>query len=169
MKIQSFPSLSNPKAEVLLLGTMPGVKSLELNQYYGHPQNLFWKLLSTIFDQPFSNDYNIKKEILLQNNIAVWDVLQICERPGSLDSAIKKEVPNDFEAFLNEHPNIKLIAFNGQKAAAFFKKYVQLDKDYVFITLPSTSPANAGKNFDQKLKEWQIIKEYISVPSKNGI
>jgi hypoxanthine-DNA glycosylase len=164
MKIQSFPSLSNPNAKVLLLGTMPGEKSLALNQYYGHPQNLFWKLLAAVFNEPLPTDYQLKKEMLLRNNIAVWDVLQACERKGSLDSAIMKEVPNDFKRFLKEHRNIKLIAFNGQKAAAFFKKHVGLNKDYTYVILPSTSPANAGKNFEQKLKEWNVI-----APWKNGI
>lgn len=164
MKIQSFPSLSNPEAEVLLLGTMPGVKSLEMNQYYAHPRNHFWKLVTHIFDEDFPLDYHQKKEMLLRNRIAVWDVLQACERQGSLDSAISKEVPNDFSTFLKMHPNIRLIAFNGQKAAAFFKKYVQLDKEYDFVVLPSTSPAHAGKSFEQKLSEWKII-----APSKNGI
>ncbi|HNP33943.1 MAG TPA: DNA-deoxyinosine glycosylase, partial [Flavobacterium sp.] len=117
-----------------------------------------WKLLHSIFEEELSTDYNQKKEMLRRNKIAVWDVLQACERKGSLDSAIMKEVPNDFAGFLAEHPNIKLIAFNGQKAAAFYKKYVGLSKGYTFVTLPSTSPANAGKSFEQKLKEWEVIK-----------
>ena len=96
MKIQSFPPLANCKAEVLLLGTMPGIQSLAMAQYYGHPRNLFWKLIATIFDEPFPTDYKQKKEMLVRNNIAVWDVLQACERQGSLDSAIVEEVSNDF-------------------------------------------------------------------------
>lgn len=158
MRIHSFPSLSNPEATVLLLGTMPGVQSLAMNQYYVHPRNNFWKLLHAIFEEQLSTDYNQKKEMLQRNKIAVWDVLQACERQGSLDSAIIKEVPNDFTGFLQQHPNINLIAFNGQKAAAFFKKHVGLTEDYQLITLPSTSPANAGKTFEQKLKEWEVIK-----------
>lgn len=158
MKINSFPSLSNPEATVLLLGTMPGVKSLEMNQYYGHPQNNFWRLVAAVFDEEIPTDYSQKKEMLLRNKIAVWDVLQACERPGSLDSAIVKEVPNDFTAFLDEHPNVRVIAFNGQKAAAFFKKHVRLNRGYTFVTLPSTSPANAGKTFEHKLAEWNVIK-----------
>jgi hypoxanthine-DNA glycosylase len=157
MKIYSFPSLSNPEATVLLLGTMPGVKSLAMNQYYGHPQNNFWRLIAAVFDEEVPTDYSQKKEMLLRNKIAVWDVLQACERPGSLDSAIVKEVPNDFTSFLDEHPNITIIAFNGQKAAAFFKKHVRLKRDYKVVILPSTSPANAGKTFEQKLEEWKVI------------
>jgi hypoxanthine-DNA glycosylase len=159
MKIYSFPTLSNPEATVVLLGTMPGVKSLELNQYYAHPQNNFWRLIATVFNEEFPTDYIEKKELLQRNKIAVWDVLQACERQGSLDSAIIKEVPNDFTNFLNEHPNIKLIAFNGQKAAYYFKKHVRLSKEYQLITLPSSSPANAGKSFEQKVTEWKAIRK----------
>ncbi len=134
MKIQSFPALSNPAAEVLLLGTMPGVLSLAINEYYGHPRNYFWKLLAAIFDEEIPPSYELKKALLQRNKIAVWDVLQACEREGSLDNNIRKENPNDFAAFLNEHPQIKLIAFNGQKAAAFFKN------TWAFPERTATSP-----------------------------
>lgn len=136
---------------------MPGTKSLELNQYYGHNQNNFWKFIFNIFNEDFSTDYEKRKAILIKNKIAVWDVLQYCERIGSLDSAIKNEIANDFETFLAQHPNIKTILFNGQKAAAFFKKYVKINESYKLITLPSTSPANASKNYQSKLDEWKII------------
>lgn len=159
MKVYSFPSISNKEAKVLVLGTMPGIASLELNQYYGHSRNVFWKLLFTIFEQPFSNDYEVKKQLALDNQIAIWDVLQACVREGSLDSAIEQEVPNDFKAFLKAHPNLELIVFNGQKAAKFFKQYVRVSKNYKQVTVPSTSPANAGISWEQKLKEWQIIKQ----------
>ena len=157
MKSFSFLPISTADAKILILGTMPGTKSLEMNQYYGHNQNNFWKFMFTIFNEDFSNDYETKKALLTKNKIAVWDVLQYCERIGSLDSAIKNEIANDFEAFLKQHSNIKTILFNGQKAAAFFKKYVHLNKTYHLLTLPSTSPANASKSFQSKLDEWSII------------
>ncbi len=157
MKSYSFSPISSPDSKMLILGTMPGTKSLELNQYYGHSQNNFWKFIFTIFNKDFTADYETKKALLLKNKIALWDVLQYCDRVGSLDSAIKNEIANDFESFLKLHPNIKTILFNGQKAAAFFKKYVQLKKEYTLITLPSTSPANAGKTFQSKLDEWKVI------------
>lgn len=157
MKSYSFSPISSPDSNILILGTMPGTKSLELNQYYGHTQNNFWKFMFTIFNENPSADYETKKALLLKNKIALWDVLQYCDRIGSLDSAIKNEIANDFETFLKEHPKIKTILFNGQKAAAFFKKYVHLQKSYTLITLPSTSPANAGKSFQSKLEEWKII------------
>lgn len=155
MKIYSFPAISNPTANILILGTMPGIASLLANEYYGHPRNYFWKLLFTIGKQPISTDYETKKKLLLQNDIALWDVLQVCERQGSLDSAIVKEVPNDFKSFLNAHPKITHIYFNGQKAAHYFKKYVETDSNYTLVTLPSTSPANAGMSFEKKLAIWQ--------------
>lgn len=153
----SFEPISNKDATILILGTMPGEQSFFLNQYYGHTHNKFWKLLFTIFETPFSEDYENKKALLLQNKIALWDVLQACERKGSLDSAIKNEVTNDFKDFLKNHPNITHIFFNGQKAASFFKKYVSLEHDYPTTILPSTSPANAGKTFEEKLSEWKAI------------
>lgn len=153
----SFEPISNKEATILVLGTMPGEQSILLNQYYGHSRNNFWKLLFTIFDTSFSDDYENKKALLLENKIALWDVLQVCERKGSLDSAIKNEVANDFEHFLKNHPKINHIFFNGQKAASFFKKYVVLEKHYQTTTLPSTSPANAGKTFEDKLLEWKKI------------
>ncbi|WP_202704505.1 DNA-deoxyinosine glycosylase [Flavobacterium sp. UGB4466] len=164
MKSFSFPPLSNKDAVILILGTMPGTKSLELNQYYGHYQNNFWKFMFVILKENQSTDYETRKALLQKNNIAVWDVLQHCDRIGSLDSAIKNETPNDFETFLEQHPKITTILFNGQKAAAFFKKYVQLKKNYHLITLPSTSPANAGKSYESKLQEWKISVD----PSHNN-
>ncbi len=138
---------------------MPGNRSLELNQYYAHKQNAFWKLIFTLFDEEFSTDYDQRKNILLKNKVALWDVLQACERQGSLDSAIQKEVANNFSAFLETHPNIEYIFFNGQTAAKFFRKYVTVSDKYQLITLPSTSPAHAGLSFEQKLKAWQTIAE----------
>jgi hypoxanthine-DNA glycosylase len=138
---------------------MPSVQSLAANQYYGNPRNAFWKIIFTLFNTPFSTDYEQRKNVLLENRIALWDVLEACVRPGSLDSNIEQEVPNNFNLFLKTHPNIKHIYFNGQKAAAYFKKHIKLENDYQLTTLPSTSPANAGKSFEMKLKEWSVIQQ----------
>ena len=159
MKVYSFPSISAKEAKVLILGTIPGIASLEIHQYYGHPRNAFWKLLFTILEEPFSLDYEVRKQVAIKNHIAIWDVLQASVREGSLDSAIEQEIPNNFDLFFKEHPNIEYIVFNGQKAAKFFKQYVRVSKNYKQVTVPSTSPANAGISWEQKLKEWQIIKQ----------
>lgn len=161
MKSFSFSPISAPDANLLILGTMPGTRSLELNQYYGHSQNNFWKFIFSVLQAEPSLDYEAKKAILIRHKIALWDVLQFCDRIGSLDSAIKNEIANDFESFLKDHPHIKTILFNGQKAAAFFKKYVHPEKTYELITLPSSSPANASKSFESKLEEWKIISSLI--------
>ena len=158
----SFNPIADKNAKILILGTMPGEQSIALNEYYGHKQNIFWKLLFTVFEIPFSHHYEDRQLLLLKNNMALWDVLQTCERKGSLDSAIKKEIPNDFDAFFKTHQDINHIFFNGQKAASFFKKYVVLKTPIPITILPSTSPANAGKTFEQKLAEWSIIKNSIS-------
>lgn len=159
MKKYSFAPLSNGNAKILILGTMPSAQSLAANQYYGNPRNAFWKILFTVFNTPFSSDYEKRKSLLLENQVALWDVLENCLREGSLDSAIEEEMPNDFNSFLKAHPNITHIYFNGQKAAVYFKQYIKQDKYYNLATLPSTSPANAGKSFEAKLKEWSIIRQ----------
>ena len=159
MKLYSFPPIAAPDAQVLILGTMPSVKSLQLSQYYGNKANAFWKLMFLICNEPFSLDYNVRKDLLIKNKIAVWDTLQACEREGSLDSAINSEVPNNFEDFFNSHPEIKLIAFNGLSAAAYFHAHGKKPLNVVLVTLPSTSPANASMSFNQKLKAWEIIRE----------
>ena len=154
----SFSPISHPNARVLILGTMPSEQSLAVNQYYGHPRNAFWKILFSVFETPFSTDYEQRKSLLVNNRIALWDVLKACVREGSLDSAIEQEVPNDFDSFLKAHPNIQTIYFNGQKAAKFFKQHIAVNDTYHLVTLPSTSPANAGMSFEKKLLEWEIVK-----------
>jgi len=158
MKKYSFSPISHPTATVLILGTMPGAQSLAFQQYYGHPRNAFWKIICNVLETPFTTDYEERKNILLENRIALWDVLEACVREGSLDSAIEQEVPNDFDSFLKAHPNIKYICFNGQKAAKYFKQYVGVGDRYTLLTLPSTSPANAGMSFEKKLMEWESIR-----------
>jgi len=161
MRIYSFPPISTPDATVLILGTMPGERSLQLQQYYGHRNNTFWKLMFDIFNEPFSEDYEARKELLKKNKIALWDVLEACIRKGSADSAIVEEIPNDFEPFFKKHPKIKTIVFDGRNAEAYFKKLIKIQDGYTFITLPSTSPANARKNYQEKLSEWKIIADKI--------
>lgn len=161
-KCQSFkPSIDN-KSKVLILGSMPGVKSLELQQYYAHPQNRFWKVMASLCGYPnlAAVSYSEKLEILLNNNIALWDTIKSCERDGSLDSKIISEMPNDIKGLLKKYPNIKTIALNGNKSYSMFKKYFSdLLPIYNCLHLPSTSPANARYNLDKLINEWKKIKE----------
>ena len=154
--IYSFPPIADFKSKILVLGTMPSKESLRMNGYYAHPQNAFWKIMFNLHNHPFSADYNDKKDLLLQNGIALWDVLRTCERKSSLDNDIKMEEPNDLRAFLSTHPGISKIFLNGKGAARYFNKYFA-DISLPFQVLPSTSPAHAVK-WEQKLAIWQAIK-----------
>lgn len=144
---------------------MPGVKSLEAQQYYAHPQNAFWKIIGALFDSP-TETYAQRVNILKSNGIALWDVLKSCERPGSLDSAINRdtEEPNDFKSFFKKHPKINRVFFNGGKAQAAFNKHVMktLPEDIrtrlSFAALPSTSPANASIPMKKKLAAWKEVR-----------
>ena len=160
-----FPPISRRDAETLILGSLPGRKSLEQQQYYAHPQNAFWKLMAAIFGSEPVTDYEERKRLLLRNRIALWDVFAAAERPGSLDSDIVHATAeaNDFRDFLRAHPEIRRVFFNGKKAEVIFRKRVlpQIEADFPHITyagLPSTSPAHAGMSFARKLEKWRVIR-----------
>jgi double-stranded uracil-DNA glycosylase len=161
-----FAPVSRRDATVLILGSLPGQKSLEHQQYYAHPQNAFWKIIAGLFGATSSLPYTRKLKILTSNKIALWDVLAAAERPGSLDSSIVTHtvVANDFVAFFRAHPRIRRVYFNGQKAQVLFQRHVQpgLGQEFAgihFECLPSTSPAHAGMTFAKKLDRWKRIKE----------
>lgn len=156
-KVCSFPPIAGEQPGYLILGSMPGIASLEAGQYYAHPRNQFWPILCRVLGVNVPPDYRARVTLLQDNGIALWDVLASCIRPGSLDSAIAAEVANDFPAFLAVHGSIRMIGFNGQKAQTSFQKLVlpQIDAGrYDFHTLPSTSPANASYTLDRKYQIW---------------
>ena len=153
----SFDPIENIETTVLILGTMPGDKSLELGEYYGHSRNRFWKIISTITNNELPVNYQDKKQLLLKTKIGIWDVAHRVNRKGSLDIDIKDDEPNDLYSFVEKHKNLKVIGFNGQKAEALFKKYFDKKNGIKYILLPSTSPANASINFDNICKSWQQI------------
>lgn len=153
----SFDPISNSDTTVLILGTMPGDKSLEFGEYYGYSRNRFWKIISTITSNTLPLTYADKKELLIKSKIGVWDVAHKANRKGSLDSAIKDEEPNDLEGFIASHKNLKVIGFNGSKSEALFDKYFDRKSDLKYISLPSTSPANTGIDFDNICKLWRQI------------
>jgi hypoxanthine-DNA glycosylase len=153
----SLDPISNSDAVILILGSLPGDKSLELGEYYGHPRNRFWKIISTITNNNFPLSYSDKKELLLKSKIGIWDIAYKANRKGSLDSAIKDEIPNDLDNFIARHKNLKVIGFNGRKAEALFDKYFDRKSHLKYFSLPSTSPANAGIDFDNICKLWRQI------------
>lgn len=153
------PSIDN-NSTVLILGSMPGVKSLNECQYYAHPQNRFWKVMGVICNTPnlYVYDYNLKLQTLLENNIALWDTIKSCKRKGSLDSDIQNAKPNDIKGLLKKYPNIKTICLNGNKSYSAFKKYFpDLLEKYSCCKMPSTSPANARYSLDVLVKAWSEI------------
>lgn len=155
---KSFKPSANKNSKILILGSMPGVKSLVEQQYYAHPQNRFWKLMGLLCNCSNLHDleYNKKLETLLNNNFALWDVIKTCNRIGSLDSDIQNEAPNEITKLLKKYNNIKVICLNGNKAYSAFKKHFpDLLKSHKCFKLPSTSPANAKFKLDDLYIEWQ--------------
>ncbi|MCW3072436.1 MAG: putative hypoxanthine DNA-glycosylase [Bacteroidetes bacterium] len=153
----SFEPISNPDTTILILGTMPGDRSLELGEYYAHSRNRFWKIISTITNNELPLTYSDKKELLLASKIGIWDIANHANRKGSLDSAIKDEEPNDLNSFIENHKNLNVIAFNGKKSQVLFDKYFDRKNEITYISLPSTSPANASIDFDNICKFWRKI------------
>jgi hypoxanthine-DNA glycosylase len=160
VKIYSFPPFADRTADKLILGSIPGEESLRRQQYYAHPRNMFWKIMGTIFNFDPAAAYDNRISKLLENHIALWDTVHNCQRPGSMDSDIRQEEPNDFETFFREYPGIKKVFFNGQTAHRLFMKHARIMKlpDLEFHVMPSTSPANAVASFAAKVEAWKTIK-----------
>jgi TDG/mug DNA glycosylase family protein len=157
MIVRSFAPIAAPDAKILILGSMPGVASLDAGQYYAHPRNAFWPIMGALFGAGPDLAYAERVERLKSRGVAVWDVLQTCEREGSLDSNIRSEVPNDFAAFFAAHAELRTLALNGGKAAASFRKHAArlLPDGAALHALPSTSPAHAARSFEAKCDLWR--------------
>lgn len=156
-KIRSFPPVATLKARVLILGSMPGIASLDTGQYYAHPRNAFWRIMGAFIGASPEKPYDERLRILNLKGIALWDVLDSCVRPGSLDANIGDESPNDFAKFFASHAGITHVGLNGGKAATLFKKYATpaCPARVIVKGLPSTSPAYAAMSFERKLAEWR--------------
>jgi hypoxanthine-DNA glycosylase len=153
-EIESFPPIVGKNARILILGTMPGKDSLRLNEYYANPRNTFWRLVYKLEDSEIQIDYQSKIEFLKQNEISIWDVCHKATRETSLDADIKDEVPNNIQDFLVANPSVEIIAFNGKKAEKLYDKYFERSGNIKYLTLLSTSPANASYTFQEKLEDW---------------
>lgn len=165
--VQSFAPVVGEAPRVLILGSMPGVRSLSEAQYYAHPQNAFWTVMAKAFDLEVYGAYTDRLGELRRKGFALWDVLASCRRSGSLDSAIERgsEIPNDIVEFLDAYPSIRLVGFNGRAAETLFRRHVlptlsEAHKARLrFASLPSTSPANASLSVDQKISRWLVLRE----------
>jgi hypoxanthine-DNA glycosylase len=160
-KIEGLAPVIDEKSKVLILGTMPGVESLKKQAYYGNTRNLFWQLMAEVTGKKVPVEYAERKQFLLKNKIALWDMCQACFREGSLDSNISEETPNDIRSFVENYPNIKVISFNGKESARLFGKHFGNLKGNKLLALPSTSPANAGISWVTKVSEWCKLKAYL--------
>lgn len=161
---KGFPPITDEWATVLILGTMPGEESLRKNEYYGNIRNSFWRIMARLLDFEYDVSYKEKTKILKKNKIALWDVIYMCKRQGSLDSMIIDNTitQNDFTSFYRSHPSINHLFFNGAKAEKeylknVFKKLPDEAKTIKHSRLPSTSPAMARLSFDAKLLAWSCI------------
>ena len=152
--IHSFQPVFDEQSEILILGTLPSVKSRENQFYYGHKQNRFWKVLAKIYEEPVPESMEEKKQMLLRNHLAIWDVIESCDIKGSSDSSIKNVVPTDLRRIL-EGAQVKRIFANGKKAGALYQKYQQQMTGIEAIVRPSTSPANAAWSFERLYEEWK--------------
>lgn len=156
--VHSFEPVYDKASEILILGTLPSVKSRENNFYYGHKQNRFWKVLATLLKEPVPDTIEEKKAMLLAHRIALWDVIQSCDIKGSSDSSIKNVQPTDIGMIL-EKTNITRVYANGNKAGQLYKRYQFPVTGIEAMVLPSTSPANAAWSLDRLCEAWRVILE----------
>jgi hypoxanthine-DNA glycosylase len=161
--VQGFAPIGRADARKLILGSMPSRESLAQQRYYAHRRNAFWPIMVALLGIE-SVDYDERVRQVLEQRLAIWDVLQTCVRPGSLDSAIDERslLTNDFRTFFGRHPLIDRIFFNGAKAESMYLRHVLPDLPEPMaaigrLRLPSTSPANAGMTLEQKTEAWRAI------------
>ena len=150
----TFPPVYDAASKILILGSFPSVKSREMNFYYGHPQNRFWKVLAQVLNVPVPQTIEEKKQMLQSHHIAVWDVIESCTITGSSDTSIRNVVVNDFTDIL-ENSAIETIFVNGTKAYELYHKYAEKTTGRPAVKLPSTSPANAAWSLERLCKDWE--------------
>ena len=158
MLIHPIPPLFDKNSQILILGSFPSVKSRETNFFYGHPQNRFWKVLSSLFDEAVPQTVDEKRAFLLRNHIALWDVIGSCDIVGSSDASIRNVTPNDLSIILRQ-ADIKAIFVNGKSAYNNYVKYIKPVIGRSAICLPSTSPANAAWSLERLIETWKCIKD----------
>ena len=151
-----FEPIYDKNSKILILGTMPSVKSRSVGFYYGNPKNRFWKVLEEIFEEKVKD----KKEFLLKRGIALWDVLASCEIEGSSDASIKKAVPNDLEKIIH-NSHIEIIFTTGKTAYKYYMQFFKEKIDLPVYCLPSPSPANCRIKKEELRKSYEIIKEKL--------
>ena len=154
--VHPFPPLYDEKSRILILGSLPSVKSREQLFFYGHPQNRFWKVIAALTDENVPMTIDEKKQLLHKHHIALWDTIYSCDIVGSSDSSIKNVVPTDIEPIINNSKITKIFC-NGNTSGKYYKKYQQNNIGIEAVVLPSTSPANAAFSLEKLLEVWQKL------------
>jgi len=158
--IHPFEPVFGPDSRILILGTLPSVQSRGQGFYYGHPRNRFWRVLAQVLDKSLPVSLEQKRIFLLNNQIALWDVLRQCRIVGSQDSSIREPVANDLAALLAQAP-IRQIFTNGQSATRLYRQFCEIETGRPCIPLPSTSPANGRWPLDKLCQAWQPVREAL--------
>lgn len=158
MIVHPIAPIYNKESKILILGSFPSVKSREACFFYGHPQNRFWKVLAAVFGGATPETIAEKKAFLLQNKVAVWDVIAACDIEGSADQSIKNAIANDIAPILAES-QIKKIYVNGGTAKKLYDRHIYPKIRREAQVLPSTSPANAAWRLARLIEVWKIIAE----------
>lgn len=149
-----FPPVYDANSRILVLGSMPSVKSREVNFYYGHPQNRFWRVLGAVLGVEFPDDPAGKRELLLAQKVALWDVIAECDIIGSSDATVRNVVPNDLSVILDA-VSVAAIFTNGGTASRIYAKFQLPQTNREAVALPSTSPANAAWSLDRLVETWK--------------
>jgi hypoxanthine-DNA glycosylase len=159
---QGLPPVVGRDTRLLMLGSLPGDASLAARQYYGHPRNLFWRLMETVLDEPLEAlSYDDRLVRLAARGVGLWDVVGRAHRPGSLDASMRAIAANDLDAFTRALPQLQAVAFNGGTAARIGMKALAAREDLALIALPSSSPAYAGMPFAEKAQRWAALKPFV--------
>ena len=154
--VHPFPPLYDEQSTTLILGSFPSIKSREAMFFYGHPQNRFWRVLASLFEQNLPMTITEKKEMVLRHHLALWDSIHSCTVTGSSDNSIKDVVPNDISQIIRES-KVNRIFCNGTLSHKMYMKYIFASTGIEAIKLPSTSPANAAYSLEKLLAAWRSI------------
>lgn len=157
MILHNIPPLYNKDSQTLILGSFPSVKSREAEFFYGHPQNRFWRVLAGVFSAPVPETVEQKKRLVLENRLALWDVIAECEITGSADTSIKSVKPNDIAGII-ENTAVSRIFVNGKTAEKYYIRYIEKTVGKRAVCLPSTSPANAAWSLERLTEAWSVIR-----------
>lgn len=166
-RVHSFEPVVGRDPRIIILGSMPGIISLQAVEYYAHPRNLFWTILAELFEIDIACSYQQRVRQVQELPLILWDTLKSCHREGSLDANISNQQieANDIVGLVEQHPRLRAIACNGASSHKYFKRLVEphlpAAREIEVIKLPSTSPANAGMSWAQKLAAWRCLKDFV--------